>query len=234
MAPGILYLLPSDFGEGSLQLLPTYAIEIINGLSVFIVEDEKSARHFLKRIGYQKSLNELTLFVLNEHTALGEIGHYLDPINGGTSIGILSEAGCPGVADPGAAIVQLAHQRSILVKPIVGPSSILLALMASGFNGQHFIFHGYLPKERGARNKMIQRMESDAGTKNQTQIFIETPYRNNNLMQDLLETCGKHTMLCVAADITLPKEFIQTHTIEDWKKKQVDLHKRPAVFLLYK
>ena len=193
MTQGILYLLPSDFGDESDILLPNYAIEIINTLSFFIVEDEKSARHFLKRIGYKKSLNELTLFVLNEHTAREEIIHFLEPLKKGISVGILSEAGCPGVADPGAEIVKLAHQNAIPVKPLVGPSSILLALMASGFNGQHFIFNGYLPKERNLRIKMIQRMESDAGTKNQTQIFIETPYRNNNLFQDILETCGKHT-----------------------------------------
>ncbi len=241
MGQGILYLLPSDFGEESLILLPAYAIDIIHSLDVFIVEDEKSARHFLKRIGYKKSLNDLTLFLLNEHTSSSDITNYLEPLKRGMNVGVLSDAGCPGVADPGAEIVRLAHQHSIQVKPLVGASSILLALMASGFNGQHFVFHGYLPKERTARIKAIQRMESDAGIKNQTQIFIETPYRNTNLFKEIIEICGKNTMLCVACDITLPNEFIQTKPIEEWvrdaksKSGQVpDLHKRPAVFLIYR
>jgi 16S rRNA (cytidine1402-2'-O)-methyltransferase len=234
MDQGILYLLPSDFGEDSLILLPTYAIDIIQSLDMFIVENEKSARHFLKRIGYSKPLNSIVLFSLNEHTSHDEIVHYLDPLKRGVNIGILSEAGCPGVADPGAEIIKLAHQNSIQVKPLVGPSSILLALMASGFNGQHFIFHGYLPKEKTARIKMIQRMESDVLNKNQTQIFIETPYHNNNLFKEIIETCSRYTKLCVATEVTLPTEFIKTLTIEKWKNAIPDLHKRPTVFLIYK
>jgi 16S rRNA (cytidine1402-2'-O)-methyltransferase len=234
MDQGILYLLPSDFGEDSLILLPSYAIDIIQSLDIFIVENEKSARHFLKRIGYSKPLNSIILFSLNEHTSHDEIVHYLDPLKRGINIGILSEAGCPGVADPGAEIIKLAHQNSIQVKPLVGPSSILLALMASGFNGQHFIFHGYLPKEKTARIKMIQRMESDVLNKNQTQIFIETPYHNNNLFKEIIETCSRNTKLCVATEVTLPTEFIKTLTIEKWKNAIPDLHKRPTVFLIYK
>jgi 16S rRNA (cytidine1402-2'-O)-methyltransferase len=234
MDQGILYLLPSDFGEDSLILLPKYAIDTIQSLDMFIVENEKSARHFLKRIGYPKPINSIILFALNEHTSTEEITHYLDPLKRGISMGVLSEAGCPGIADPGAEIIKLAHQYSILVKPLVGPSSILLALMASGFNGQHFIFHGYLPKEKTTRIKMIQRMESDVLNKNQTQIFIETPYHNNNLFKEIIETCSKNTKLCIATEITLPTEFIKTLIIDKWKNTVPDLHKRPTVFLLYK
>jgi 16S rRNA (cytidine1402-2'-O)-methyltransferase len=234
MEQGILYLLPSDFGEDSLILLPSYAIDIIQNLDTFIVENEKSARHFLKRIGYSKPLNSILLFSLNEHTSHDETAHYLDPLKRGVNIGILSEAGCPGVADPGSEIIKLAHQNSIQVKPLVGPSSILLALMASGFNGQHFIFHGYLPKEKTSRIKMIQRMESDVINKNQTQLFIVTPYHNNNLFKEIIETCSKNTKLCVATEVTLPTEFIKTLTIEKWKNAIPELHKRPTVFLIYK
>ena len=234
MEYGILYLIPSDFGEGSPNLLPASVIGIINTLNYFVVENEKSARHFLKRIGYTKSLNELHLFILNEHTDKNEIKKYLDPLFKGINIGILSEAGCPAVADPGSDIVSIAHDSGIKVKPLVGPSSILLALMASGFNGQNFIFHGYLPKEKNERIKKIQRIESEAINKNQTQIFIETPYRNNHLLKDIIDTCGKNTMLCIASDISLSNEFIKSLSINDWKKNLPDLNKRPTVFLIYK
>ena len=232
MEHGILYVLPSDFGEDSLILLPEYAIKIILELDIFIVENEKSARHFLKRIGYKRSFNDITLFLLNEHTLPQDITGYLDPLKKGINVGILSEAGCPGIADPGAEIVKLAHQNSIKVQPLVGASSILLALMASGFNGQQFIFHGYLPKDKRDRIKMIQKLEHEMISVGKTQIFIETPYRNNNLFKDIIETCNRQTKLCIASEITLPKEFIQTNTIEAWKKNVPDLHKRPTVFLL--
>src|ERR1035437_6383919 len=234
MEYGTLYLIPSDFGNDSQILTPVSVIDIVNTLDHFIVENEKPARHFLKRIDYNKPLNSLTLFVLNEHTKQEEVKHFLDPALKGINIGLLSEAGCPGIADPGADIVSIAHHSGIKVKPLVGPSSILLALMASGFNVQNFVFHGYLPKENSERIKKIRQLESDAINKNQTQIFIETPYRNNNLLKEILDTCGKNTLLSIAREVTLPTEFIKTSTIADWKRNIPELHKRPTVFLIYK
>jgi len=232
---GTLYLIPATLGDTDINTsIPEFVKDIINEIDEFIVENERTARRYLKKLGIKKPLNDLVLHPLNKHTSPGEIATYLDPIERGGNIGVISEAGCPAVADPGAEIVRLAHGKNIRVVPLVGPSSILLALMASGFNGQHFVFHGYLPKERGARIKKLRELEKDARQKNQTQIFMETPYRNQHLLEDIVKTCQNTTHLCIAVDITLPAEFIITQSIGVWKRKLPAINKRPTVFLIYK
>ncbi|HEX8516578.1 MAG TPA: SAM-dependent methyltransferase [Bacteroidia bacterium] len=231
---GTLYLIPTTLGDTAetMDVLPSKVNTIIDTIDEYIVENEKSARHFLKKMGIKKPLQEIILHPLNQHTEAHEISAYLNSISLGKHIGIISEAGCPGVADPGADVVRLAHERNILVVPLVGPSSILLSLMASGFNGQNFAFNGYLPKERGDRIRKLKDLELLAIKKNQTQMFIETPYRNMHLLEDLLATCDKQVRLCIACDVTLPTEFIKTKYIGEWKKNLPDLNKRPAIFLL--
>ncbi|HSH68041.1 MAG TPA: SAM-dependent methyltransferase, partial [Bacteroidia bacterium] len=189
--------------------------------------------HYLKKAGLQRPLQDIILHPLNQHTPSQEISGYLKALSEGKNIGVISEAGCPGVADPGAEVVAIAHERHIRVIPLVGPSSILLALMASGFNGQSFTFHGYLPKERSERIKKLKELEK-ATQKGQTQLFIETPYRNTHLLDDILQTCESTTLLCIACDITLPTEFIKTRRIAEWKKHIPDIHKKPTIFLVYK
>lgn len=231
---GILYLIPTTLGDTAetADVLPSKVNDIINTIDEYIVENEKSARHYLKKMGIKKPLQEIILHPLNQHTEHREISSYLKNLKEGKNIGVISEAGCPGVADPGADVVRLAHEQNIRVIPLVGPSSILLALMASGFSGQSFAFLGYLPKERGDRIRKIKELEKTASQKKQTQIFIETPYRNMHLLEDLLGNCEGNTRLCIACDITLPTEFIQTKTIAAWKKALPDLNKRPAIFLI--
>jgi 16S rRNA (cytidine1402-2'-O)-methyltransferase len=202
-----------------------------DSIHVFIVEKERTARRFLKKLGYSKSLDDLVLFPLNKHTTPDAIAAYLKPLLEGTDVGLLSEAGCPAVADPGSQVVALAHQHSIRVVPLTGPSSLLLALMASGMNGQSFVFHGYLPRDSHNRINRIRALEG-AAQKGQTQLFIETPYRNEQLLRDLLASCRASTRLCIAADITLQSEQIQTRSIAEWKEKPPALNKRPVVFLL--
>jgi len=236
MTKGILYLIPTTLGETAetMDVLPKKINTIINTIDEYIVENEKSARHFLKKMGIQKPLPEIILHPLNQHTNSGELSTYLNAINQGKNIGIISEAGCPGVADPGAEVVKLAHEKNIKVVPLVGPSSILLAIMASGFNGQNFAFNGYLPKQQEDRIKKIKELENLVYKKNQTQLFIETPYRNQHLLDDLLKTCDNKTKLCIACDITLESEFIKTKSIFDWKKQMPDINKKPTLFLIYK
>lgn len=231
---GKLYLIPVPLGDTAetADVLPVKVNRVINTIDEYIVENEKSARQYLKKVGLQKPLQEIILHPLNQHTEPQEISGYLNSIFEGKNIGVLSEAGCPGVADPGAEAVRLAHEKDITVVPLVGPSSILLSLMASGFNGQSFAFNGYLPKERAERIKKIKELERLAVQRNQTQLFIETPYRNMHLLEDLLANCDKQTKLCIACDISLPTEFIKTHSVSDWKNKLPDLNKRPAIFLL--
>ncbi|MDD5571988.1 MAG: SAM-dependent methyltransferase [Bacteroidales bacterium] len=231
----VIYLIPSVLGNGNTdKVLPQFNKNIVNELDCFIVEEIRTARRFLKEMGYKKDFNEVTFFVLNEHTEPEEISDFLKPAEEGKSIGIISESGCPAVADPGAEIVRLAHKKNITVIPLTGPSSILLSLMASGFNGQNFTFLGYLPVEKKSRVKKIKEIERDAYNKSQTQIFIETPYRNHHLLNDILNVCNYNTMLCIACDITLPAEFIKSKTIAEWRKSIPDINKRPAIFLLYK
>lgn len=233
---GILYLIPTTLGDTAetADVIPVKVNAIIDTIDEYIVENEKSARHYLKKVGIKKPLQEIILHPLNQHTEAKDLSTYLNSIALGKNIGIISEAGCPGVADPGAEVVKQAHYRNIKVVPLVGPSSILLALMASGFNGQSFTFNGYLPKERGERIKKIKELEKLAQQKDQTQLFIETPYRNTHLLDDILTTCDGKTLLCIACDITLPTEFIKTKSVSEWKKQIPDINKRPAIFLIYK
>ena len=231
---GTLYLIPATLGDTDVDTsIPEFVKNVINEIDEFIVENERTARRYLKRLGIKKPLNDLVLHPLNKHTRPEEIATYLNPIEKGKNIGMISDAGCPAVADPGAEIARLAHGKNITVVPLVGPSSIMLALMASGFNGQNFVFHGYLPKERGARIEKLRELERDARKKYQTQIFMETPYRNLHLLEDIIKTC-QNVRLCIAADITLPSEFIKTKSIKEWKGKLPDINKRPAIFLIYK
>jgi len=233
---GVLYLIPTILGDTAetADVIPAKINRIINTIDEYIVENEKSARHYLKKMGIQKPLQEITLHLLNQHTPVQEISGYLNSISEGKNIGIISEAGCPGIADPGADVVKMAHEKNIQVVPLVGPSSIFLALMASGFNGQNFAFNGYLPKERPDRIKKIKELERLAQQKDQTQLFIETPYRNTHMLEDILTSCEGSTKLCIACDITLSTEYIKTKTIAAWKKQVPDINKRPTIFLIYK
>ena len=232
---GILYLIPSPLGENApMEVLPLTVRKVIEEVTHFIVENEKDARRFIKRINPKKDQSSLQLYPLNKFTSTEEILTYLDPIQEGISMGVISDAGCPGVADPGAEIVKMAHRKDIVVRPLVGPSSILLALMSSGLNGQNFAFNGYLPIDKSKRQKEIKKLEKKSYDYNQSQLFIETPYRNNQLLQDLLKILDRNTEVCVACDISLPKEYIKTFTVRQWKKIKLDLHKRPAIFIIQK
>lgn len=234
MTSGILYLVPNTLGDHPpADVLPAHTLATARTLDYFVVEHAKSARRFLSRIKTETPLQELELAELSEHTTAAELPKLLAPLLAGRDAGLLSEAGCPGVADPGAELVALAHRHGVRVVPLVGPSSILLALMASGMNGQGFAFRGYLPVEEGARQKTVATLESESARLHQTQIFIETPYRNHKLLSALLAQCRPGTRLCIATDLTLPTEWVVTHTVADWKKVTVpDLNKRPSIFLL--
>ena len=231
---GTLFLIPASLGESNLNTVwPSAHKDIINTLDVFIVENIRTARRFLKQAGYAFSFDAVVFHLLNKHTSKEESALFLDAAMEGEPIGLLSEAGCPGVADPGQLIVAEAHRRGILVKPLVGANSVVLALMASGMNGQSFVFHGYLPIEKKMRMQKIKELEIGSRQTGATQIFMETPFRNNQLTEDLLQNCNIYTKLCIAADITAPGEYIQSHCIIEWRKKTIpDLHKRPAIFLL--
>ena len=230
---GKLYLIPTTLGDNEpLEVLPLSVKQAVERIDHYVVENEKTARRFIKRIDPKKSQPSLTLFTLNKYTDASELTGFLDPCIQGHDTGIISEAGCPGVADPGAEVVALAHRKGIQVVPLTGPSSILLALMGSGMNGQSFTFNGYLPIDRSERKQHLKVLEKRSRDHGQTQIFIETPYRNNKLMEDLIQHLKGETRLCVAADLTLSSEFIQTRPVKEWKRKLPDLHKRPAIFLL--
>ena len=233
--PGTLYLIPTTLGDNDpLEVLPITVKKIIDETNTFIVENDKTARHFIKRISPEKSQPSLKMFHLNKHTNLADLPTFLEPCLNGINVGLLSEAGCPGVADPGADIVKIAHQKNIKVIPLVGPSSILMALMSSGMNGQSFAFNGYLPIDKGERKNEIKRLERLSFEHNQSQIFIETPYRNNKMLEDLAHVLEQNTQICVACDITLPTEYIKTQSAMQWRKNSIDLHKRPTIFILYK
>lgn len=230
-----LYLVPTTLGETELdKILPAYNTEIVSALKYFIVENVRTARRFLKKVNREINIDELTFFELNQHTKPEEIAQFLKPLKDGNDMGVISEAGCPAVADPGADVVALAQQQGVQVVPLVGPSSILLSLMGSGFNGQSFAFIGYLPVTQADRIKALKKMENRVYTEHQTQIFIETPYRNMKMLDDILATCQSQTKLCIAADITLDTEFIKTKPVSAWKTQKPDLNKRPCIFLLYK
>ena len=232
---GKLYLIPTRLGDNPpLEVLPLAIKKVIEQIDDYIVENEKTARRFIKRVSPNKSQPRLRLRTLNKYTQKDELNTFLDPCLDGVSMGLLSEAGCPAIADPGSDIVAMAHLKSIRVVPIVGPSSILLALMSSGMNGQSFTFNGYLSIDKKERKQQIKALEKRSSEWNQTQIFIETPYRNNQVLQDLSATLHPNTRVCVACDLTLPTEFIKTQTARTWKSNTEDFHKRPAIFLIHK
>ena len=232
---GKLYLLPTTLGENEpLEVMPYSVKTMVELIDHYIVENEKSARRFIKKITPKKSQPSLTIMKLDKYAEELETRTFLDVCEQGISVGLLSEAGVPAVADPGATIVKLAHEKGIKVVPLVGPSSILMALMASGMNGQNFAFNGYLPIDNSDRKKAIKDLEKLSKEKNQSQIFIETPYRNEKMFTDLKSALTPATLLCIAVDITLPNEYIKTYSIADWKKQSPDLYKRPAIFIIQK
>ena len=232
---GKLYLIPTTLGEMDPQdVLPQTVKRALDFIDDYIVENEKTARKFIKSIHPEKVQSSLRLSALNKHTDITEHNSMIAPCLNGINVGLMSEAGCPGVADPGAVIVKLAHEKGIQVIPLVGPSSILLAMMGSGMNGQSFAFNGYLPIDKGEKKAALKNYESLSNSKNQSQIFIETPYRNNKLLEDLLSILQPNTFLCIATDITLPTEYIKTFRVADWKKTKVDLHNRPTIFIIHK
>ena len=231
---GKLYLIPNTLGsQDPLEVMPISVQRVVMQLDTFIVENEKSARRFIKNITPKKEQATLQLMPLNKHVSEATARTYLDICEKGISVGLLSEAGLPAVADPGATIVQWAHEKGISVVPLVGPSSIFMAMMSSGMNGQHFAFNGYLPIDKGERKKAIQRLEKRSQYENQSQLFIETPYRNEKLFSDLITTLHAATRLCIAMDLTLPTEYIKTLSIKDWKTQKPELHKRPAIFVIH-
>ena len=232
---GKLYLIPTTLGETEpLKVMPISVQKVVAQIDYYIVENEKSARKFIKQICPEKNQPSLHIFLLDKFAEESETRKYLDVCDQGIHVGLLSEAGVPAIADPGATIVKLAHQKNIQVIPLVGPSSILLAMMSSGFNGQNFAFNGYLPIDNSERKLAIKELEKLSKDKNQSQIFIETPYRNQKMFSELVNTLSPNTLLCVAADITLNSEFIKTLSVKEWKNQSIDLHKRPAIFIIQK
>lgn len=231
-AKGKLYMIPQTLGDdSSLDHLSPMVKQTISRLDYFVVENEKAGRGFIKRICPEKVQSELKLSSLNKFTHTSEIEGMLAACIEGHSVGMISDAGCPGVADPGASLVAKAHEMGIKVVPLVGPSSILLALMGSGMNGQSFSFHGYLPIDKNQRKKTLRTLERESQDKQQTQLFIETPYRNNDMLDSLLQILHPSTRLCIACDLNLEKEYIVTKSVAQWAKSKVDLHKRPCIFL---
>lgn len=231
-----LYLIPVTLGDTPLErVLPSYNRTVVLGIRHFIVEEVRTARRFLKQVERSIDIDALMFYPMGKHADAALFARYLEPLRRGEPVGVISEAGCPAVADPGADVVAVAQREGLKVVPLVGPSSILLAVMASGFNGQSFAFHGYLPIEPAARAKALKRLESLAVNENQTQLFIETPYRNARMMADIMRACRPQTRLCVAAGLTTPQEYIRTLTVKQWREtKMPELAKVPAIFVLYK
>ena len=230
-----LYLLPVTLGATPLdRVLPQHNIEIIKEIRHFIVEDVRSARRFLRQADPQFDIDGSTFFELNKHTSPDDISGYLAPLVQGKPMGVISEAGCPAVADPGADVVAIAQRKGLKVVPLVGPSSIILSVMASGFNGQSFAFHGYLPIKPDERARKLKQLEQRVYSEEQTQLFIETPYRNGKMIEDIIKNCRPQTKLCIAANLTCDDEFVRTRTVKDWRGKAPDLSKIPCIFLLYK
>lgn len=232
---GSLFLIPSTLGDSEPQkVLPAFNLNLLLQIDVFIVEELRTARRFLRKCGYSKDFESTTFHLLNEHTPEDELHSMLDEALNGKDIGVLSEAGCPAVADPGSLAVRLAHEKGIRVVPLSGPSSIILGLMASGFNGQHFTFHGYLPVKEGDRIKKIKELERDLYRTDQTHIFIEAPYRNKQMIASILSACSEGTMLCIASNLTLSDESVHSASVGYWKKNNPDPGKKPTVYLLSK
>jgi 16S rRNA (cytidine1402-2'-O)-methyltransferase len=233
MAKGKLYLLPTTLGsEGWQHVIPEEVVQIARGLRFFAVEDIKSARRFLRKMDRTFPIDDSTFFILNKKTPPEELFRMLKPLKEGNDLSIISEAGCPGIADPGAELVAEAHKSGIFVSPLTGPSSILLALIGSGFNGQQFAFHGYLPKERKHRIKQLKSYENTAKYEGVTHVFMDTPFRNMNVLEDLLNELMDDTLVCIACDLTLPTERIQTMSVANWRENAFDLSKRPTMFLI--
>ena len=232
---GILYLIPNTLGQSNIDnVLPSYNISVAKNLRHFIVENVRSARRFLKMLDRDIVIGDLSFYELNRHPPPDRIAELLLPIYEGHSMGIISEAGCPAIADPGADVVAIAQRKNIRVVPLVGASSIILSLMASGFNGQSFAFVGYLPIDKKARIQRLKQLESRASSERQTQIFIETPYRNNQLVQDMVATLKPDTLLCIASELTADTESVKTLPIAEWAKQQIDINKRNTIFLIYR
>ena len=230
---GKLYLIPSPLGDNDpAEVIPAPVLDRLRGFRTFVVEEVRTARRYLSRAGLKGRIGELEFFELNEHTGTEQIEGYMKLFDNGNDVALVSEAGLPAVADPGAQLVALAHERGIEVVPAVGPSSLMLALMASGLNGQNFAFCGYLPAKSDERRSRLKAIEKVSALSGQTQIFIETPYRNDAMLKDILETCHPMTRLCIAADLTLPEALIRTKSIGEWKKTDIAIGKRPCVFLL--
>ena len=231
MRKGKVYLIPSVLQEDAIQTIPTYVIDSIKDCQVFFVETEKNTRRFFKKLWKEMVIDDYDWYVI--HKAEESVkSAFLAALHAGKNIGIVSDAGCPGIADPGQLLIELAQQNHIIIQPLVGPSSILLALMASGMNGQNFHFHGYLPIDGLERKKKLKELEAESAMKKTTHIFIETPYRNNQLLNDIIQACKPITKICIGIDITGPSEKIQTKTVIDWNKQLPDLHKIPTIFLL--
>lgn len=234
MQNGTLYLIPVPLAEEAAHKTFTpYLVDTINQIDTYIVENSKTARKFLKEAGLKTPQKDLIVHDYDKQAQKESVASFFKELSAGKDVGLMSEAGCPGVADPGANIVAEAHKRGIKVVPLVGPSSILLALMASGFNGQSFAFWGYLPIDKEQRSKRIKDLDLSASRYKQTQIFIETPFRNNQMLDEVLKSCKPHTQLCIACNLTGEDEFIKTQSIYNWRKEEIDLHKKPAIFLLY-
>ena len=230
-----LYLIPVTLGDTPVgNVLPQYNSEIIAGIRHFIVEDVRSARRFLRSVDAQFDIDGSQFFELNKHTSPADISGFLAPLHDGKPMGVISEAGCPAVADPGADVVAIAQRKGLKVVPLVGPSSIILSVMASGFNGQSFAFHGYLPIKPDERAKKLRQLEQRVYNEDQTQLFIETPYRNGKMVEDILKNCRPQTKLCIAANLTCEGEYVRTRTVKDWKNRVPDLSKIPCIFLIYK
>src|SRR5688500_1323458 len=229
--PSTVYLIPTVLHEGQTDALPAYILPVIKQCSIFFVENERTARRYLKTLWKEMVIDDYEWHNMKEVNGQ-VIFHFRNAIIQNKTIGIISEAGCPGIADPGQQLVMVAQEMNVTIKPLVGPNSILLALMASGMNGQQFQFVGYLPIDSAERSKTIKNLEVESKQKACTQIFIETPYRNNQLLDALIKNCKLNTLLCIASELTSSQEFIKTKNIHDWKKQMPDLHKKPAIFLL--
>jgi 16S rRNA (cytidine1402-2'-O)-methyltransferase len=233
---GTVYLIPSVLHEEGIEAIPAYVLNTIKNCQVFFVENERTARRYLKHLDRTIEIDQYEWYLIpgveKKETNTDNTGAFKTKLKEGKNIGIISEAGCPGVADPGQGLIAIAQEMNVDIKPLTGPSSILLALMASGMNGQQFQFLGYLPIDNQQRSKAIKELEAESAKKNSTQIFIETPYRNNQLIETILKNCKSSTLFCIAADISAKAEWIKTKTVAEWQKTKIDIHKRPAIFLL--